>query len=148
MSDLHIEDFFKDAARIIAALYQVFPRPVGLFAEDISGPDEPDEYGVHSPRHQACFAAMLWLADEGYLRFTDTIRQEGIDQAVLSGRCFARLVRSAPSVTEATEDAAQLPASVQAAQQTLAFKLTESIRKRDHAATLAAVKTLIADLNA
>jgi hypothetical protein len=27
VSDIHIDDFYKDAARILSVLYQVFPRP-------------------------------------------------------------------------------------------------------------------------
>src|SRR5690606_7657557 len=69
----------------------------------------PDEYGIHSPRHQACFACMLWLADEGYLRFVDTIRQEAIDQAVLTHKGFILLSTIAPTVAE--EDST-LPPSV------------------------------------
>ena len=87
MAGIHINDFYRDASRILVSLFGVFPRPVTLFAEDICGADEPDEYGLHSQRFQACFATLLWLGEEGYLRYTDTIRSEAIDQAVLTGRC-------------------------------------------------------------
>lgn len=94
MADLHIEDFFKDAANILHQLYLNFPKKSSVFVEDIAGEDTPDEYGLHSPRHQACFGCMLWLQEEGYLRFEDTIRQDAIDQAVLTHKSFALLSRS------------------------------------------------------
>jgi len=96
MADLHIDDFYKDAARTLVQLYNAFPRKVAVYVEDISGPDTPDEYGIHSPRHQACFSAMLWLAEEGYIRYVDTIRQEAIDQAVLTYKAFVLLNSPAP----------------------------------------------------
>jgi hypothetical protein len=34
---------------------------------------------------------MLWLADEGYLRYGATIRQEGIDQCVLTSDALVKL---------------------------------------------------------
>lgn len=91
MPDLHIDDFFKDAALILLQLYQVFPRKAAIYVEDISGPDEPDEYGLHSKRYMACLSAMLWLAEQGYLSFESTIRQEAIDQAVLTHKGFTLL---------------------------------------------------------
>jgi len=94
MADLHIEDFFKDAVKILNQLYLNFPKKSSVFVEDISGDDTPDEYGLHSPRHQACFGCMLWLAEEGYLRFEETIRQEAIDQAVLTQKSFSLLSRA------------------------------------------------------
>lgn len=91
MSDLHIDDFYKDAARILAQLYLHFPRKAAVYVEDISGPDEPDEYGLHSARYLACLGAMLWLGEQGYLYYEDTIRQEAIDQAALSHKAFTLL---------------------------------------------------------
>ena len=91
MADIHITDFYRDIARILCQLYAGFPRKLTVFVEDISGPDDPDEFGLHSTRHQACFATLLWLADEGYLRYQDTIRQEAIDQACLTHRGFTLL---------------------------------------------------------
>ena len=75
MADIHIEEFYKDAAIALVQLYNAFPRRVNLFVEDIAGPDEPDEFGLHSKRHMACFGTLLWLAEEGLLRYVDTIRQ-------------------------------------------------------------------------
>ena len=84
MADLHVEEFYKDAAIALVQLYGAFPRRINLFVEDIAGPDEPDEFGLHSKRHMACFGALLWLAEEGLVRYVDTIRQEALDQAVLT----------------------------------------------------------------
>lgn len=91
MADIHIEDFFKDVALIFNQLFSLFPRKAAVFVEDIAGPDAPDEYGLHCPRHEACFGAMLWLADEGYLRFESTIRREAIDQSILTHKAFLML---------------------------------------------------------
>ena len=91
MADLHIDDFYKDAALILLQLYQVFPRKAAIYVEDISGPDEPDEYGLHSKRYTACLSAMLWLAEQGYLSYESTIRQEAIDQAALTHKGFTLL---------------------------------------------------------
>lgn len=91
MADIHITDFYRDAAKALNQIYGSFPRLVTVFVEDISGPDSPDEFGLHSPRHQACFATLLWLAAEGYIRYHDTIRQEAIDQATLTHKGFTLL---------------------------------------------------------
>lgn len=95
MADIHIEEFYKDTAIALVQLYNAFPRRVNLFVEDIAGPDEPDEFGLHSRRHMACFGSLLWLEEEGLLRYVDTIRQEALDQAVLTQQAFSRL--SAPA---------------------------------------------------
>ena len=139
MSDLHIAEFYQDVARILTALYGVFPRPVTLYVEDISGPDEPDEYGVHSPRHQACFAALLWMGEEGYLRFEEAIKQEALDQAVLTGRCFSAL----SALCEPHELDGSLPPSVASERSTLAYRLREAVYQKDSAALLTVVRPLI-----
>lgn len=88
MSDLHIDDFYRDAAKILMALYNQFPRKMTLYVEDICGPDTPDEFGLHSTRHQACFHTMMWLGTSDYLRYEQAVRQEALDQAVLTHRGF------------------------------------------------------------
>ncbi len=101
MADLHIDDFYCDVATILLRLYAVFPRKTTLYVEDICGPDEPDEFGLHSPRFQAAFSTIVWLADNRYLKFHDTVREEAIDQAVLSQRAFLLLntqVDSSPAL--------------------------------------------------
>ncbi len=91
MADLNVLDFYKDSALVLMSLHRVFPRKMDLFVEDLIGPDQVDEFGLHTKRHEACLGAMLWLAEEGYLRFVTTIRQEGIDQAVLTSRALVLL---------------------------------------------------------
>ena len=59
MADINVDDFFKDAARTLAALYGVFPRRHAIFVEDIYAPEEPDEFGMHSDRHRACFGKAI-----------------------------------------------------------------------------------------
>ena len=117
MADIHVEEFYKDVAVTLVQLYAAFPRRINLFVEDIAGPDDPDEFGLHSKRHMACFGALLWLSEEGLLRYVDTIRQEALDQAVLSRSAFIRLSSPAPQVLvrklKTQHHAEQLPPSVQ-----------------------------------
>jgi hypothetical protein len=127
-SDLHIEDFHKDCVRILSALYQSFPRPLTLYVEDISGPDRVDEFGLHSPRHEACLAAMLWLAEEGWIRYADVIRREAIDQAVLTARTFTALVQPV-SATPVPVDA-DIPESERVLRQSRIHVLRAALRNR------------------
>ena len=48
MSDINIDDFFKDAAIALVQLYGMFPRRHALFVEDICGPDDTDEFGMNA----------------------------------------------------------------------------------------------------
>ena len=86
MYDIHIEEFFLDCTKILKQIYQAFPKNTNVYVEDISGPDQADEYGLHSDRFQSCFGAMLWLEHEKFIRFESTMRQEAIDQANLSAK--------------------------------------------------------------
>lgn len=110
MSDLHIDDFYKDAAKILLVLYQYFPRPYTVYVADISGPDEPDEYGLHSDRHVACFSAMVWLADAGLLRYVDLINKDAVDQAVLTHKALTLLTTRSAIRFQPEEEA--MPISV------------------------------------
>lgn len=105
IDDLHIEDFCKDTAKTLLALYKRFPQKTTLYVEDISGPDTPDEFGLHSPRHSACFNTFLWLAEHDYLQFDQTIRQEALEGAALSHRAFTFLSswRGAAPITASSE---------------------------------------------
>lgn len=96
MADIHIADFYKDAARILVQLYNRFPRRTTVFVEDICGPDTPDEFGLHSPRHQAGLATLLWLAQSGYVTYESLVRQEAMDQATLTQRGFTLLASPLP----------------------------------------------------
>ena len=91
MSDIHIDDFYRDSAKILLQLHGCFPRKANVYVEDISGPDTPDEFGLHSDRHQACFSAILWLAESGYIQYLDTVQQEAVDQASLTHKAFTLL---------------------------------------------------------
>ena len=92
LDDLHIHDFYRDAGRILLALFQQFPAPATIYVEDIAGPDTPDEFGLHSPRHLACLGAMTWLKECGYIHFSQLVRQEAVEEATLSHRSFLLLV--------------------------------------------------------
>ena len=122
--DLQIDDFYKDAASGLLMLYQAFPRKMALYVEDLIGREEPDEFGLPSKRHQACLGALLWLAEEGYLRFESTIAYDALDQAVLSEKGFMRLSRGIP---HALREGEALPPSVRRVHATLAYQLREAI---------------------
>ncbi len=132
MADIHVEEFYKDVAVALVQLYSVFPRRMNLFVEDIAGPDEADEFGLHSSRHMACFGALLWLEEEGLIRYVDTIRQEALDQAVLTHKAFVRL--SAPALLSLAERLSvsagdsNLPPSVQRDLSTYVHLLRSAIR--------------------
>lgn len=93
MSDLHIDDFYRDVAKILVILYGHFPSKMTLFIDDIAGPDTPDEFGLHSPRHLACLHTMLWLGKHGYLNYEQLVRQEAIDQVALTQIAFLLLTQ-------------------------------------------------------
>ncbi len=96
MADLHIEDFYRDCGAILLQLYSLFPRPQVLYVDSICGPDDPDEFGLPSPRFAACFSTMVWLGDIGLLRYTERLRHEALEQAVLSERGFLLLSTHSP----------------------------------------------------
>lgn len=108
VGDLHIDDFCKDLAKIMLLLYRRFPVKTALYVEDISGPDQPDEFGLHSPRFEACFNAILWLKESDYIWFSDTIKQEAVEEATLSHRGFS-LIASFDSEIGTTDGETQLP---------------------------------------
>jgi hypothetical protein len=115
MADLHIDDFYKDVALILLRLYGAFPRKHLLFVDEICGFEEPDEFGLPSARSQGCFSAMVWLGEQGYLRYEAPIRQEALDQAVLTEKGFLLLSSRSelPQFIEADADAT-VPPSVMA----------------------------------
>ncbi|MHB0849974.1 hypothetical protein [Stutzerimonas nitrititolerans] len=123
--DLQIEDFYKDVAGGLLMLYQAFPRKTALYVEDLIGHEEPDEFGLPSKRHQSCLGALLWLAEEGYVRFESTIQFQAIDQAVLTEKAFLRLTGS---VAGTKIGVGNLPPSVLRVQASLAQQLREALR--------------------
>lgn len=126
--DLQIDDFYRDCATGLLFLYQVFPRRSALYVEDLTGPSEPDEFGLPSKRHESCLAALLWLAEEGYLRFDSTLHFEGLDQAVLTEKGFLRLSRAFPGLLA---DAEILPPSILRVRASLAQQLREALEHSD-----------------
>ncbi|HBN9708779.1 hypothetical protein [Pseudomonas aeruginosa] len=126
--DLQIDDFHKDAAGGLLLLYQAFPRKTALYVEDLIGREAPDEFGLPSKRHQSCLGALLWLAEEGYLRFASSIHYEALDQAVLSEKAFLRLTRIVPQAAAALAEA---PASVRREQASLANQLRQALAQGD-----------------
>lgn len=106
MADINVEYFYQDIAKILSILYASFPSKTAIYVDEVSGADDPDEYGLHTGRYTACFYAMLWLQEEGYLRYADTIRQDGIDQATLTRKAFLKLSAVAATIyTEPVHDA-------------------------------------------
>ena len=104
MADINIENFYKHIARILSILYTAFPSKTPLYVDDVAGVDDPDEYGLHSPDYTAGFFTILWLADEQYIRYMDTIRQDGVDQAVLTHKAFLKLTQVSEPIYQATID--------------------------------------------
>lgn len=123
--DLQIDDFYRDAAAGLLMLYQAFPRKITLYVEDLIGHEELDEFGLPSKRHQSCLGALLWLAEEGYLRFETTIQFLAIDQAVLTEKALLRLTSAVP---DAANDSETLPPSVRRVHSSLAHQLRQAQR--------------------
>jgi hypothetical protein len=94
MLDVHIDDFFKDCAVVLLHGFKYFPTKQTLYTEDICGPDDADEFGLHSPRHLSAFGAIIWLQEEGYIRFSEIDRQESVDEFVLTSKAFTRLLQA------------------------------------------------------
>jgi len=101
MADMNIENFYRHISRILNILYANFPSKAAIYVDDVAGIDEPDEYGLHSPTYTSGFYALLWLEEEGYIRYADVIRQDGVDQATLTHKAFLKLTEiSAQIYTE------------------------------------------------
>lgn len=130
MSDIHIDDFYKDAAKVLLQLYAIFPRRSAIYVEDISGPAQPDEYGVPDDRFHACFSTMVWLGEHDYLQYVDTIRQEAIDQATLTQKGFMLLSSRGDSPVTASEENANEPASMAHKTQSNIHLLRSAVKSR------------------
>ncbi len=144
MSDINVDDFFKDAAKVLTQLYGVFPKRHTVFVEDICGFEEPDEFGMPSDRHLACLGTLLWLGEEGFLRYEDVIRQEAIDQAILTGTCFTALC----SRTTTEHRQPGLPESVRVGRATHVYQLRDALEARSSATIRAAMLELMALIDA
>lgn len=146
MADLHIEDFYRDAALIFLRLYKAFPRKLILYVDDVYGPDDPDDFGLHSDRHMGCFSTMIWLAEQGYIQFDTTIRQEALDQAVLTQRGFLMLSsRSEMHFGGVDEDETDLPPSVMEASRTSVAQLRHVLKEGSSIMIKQCVHRLLSD---
>ena len=130
MSDIHIDDFYKDVGLIFIHLYANFPRKTTLYVDDISGPDTPDDFGLHSDRFLACFGTMVWLKEHGYIDFEAPIKQEAIDQANLSHKAFLMLASRSNLDFEQDDIPDHLPHSVKELAMTNVAQLRKAIRSR------------------
>lgn len=131
MIDVHIDDFYHDIAATLLSLYQQFPRKVSLYIEDVSGPDDVDEFGLHSQRHLSCMGAMLWLQDEGYIRFEELVREEAIEAATLTQKAFVQLIQPRTDQIEGDETSATISPSARDQRFTLANQLHEALVDRN-----------------
>lgn len=131
MIDVHIDDFYHDIAATLLSLYQQFPRKVSLYIEDVSGPDDVDEFGLHSQRHLSCMGAMLWLQDEGYIRFEELVREEAIEAATLTQKAFVQLIQPRNDQIEGDETSATISPSARDQRFTLANQLHEALVDRN-----------------
>jgi hypothetical protein len=126
MADLNLLDFYNDSARILMALHRSFPRQIELYVEDLIGPDQTDEFGLHSQRHEACLGAILWLAQENLIRFGSLIRQEAVDQAILTARSMIALSGIHPQIDDAAPD--HLPPAEQQEYQTFIEQIRRALK--------------------
>ena len=92
MLDIHITEFYNDCGKIFQLLYGQFPRPISLWTQDICGPDNTDEFGMHSERYLAAYATVLWLKEEGYLRFDDVDKKDAFNHCCLTETGFQSLI--------------------------------------------------------
>ena len=158
MADINIENFYRHIAKILSILYATFPTKSPVYVDDVAGIDEPDEYGLHSPHYTAGSFAMIWLADEDYIRYADTIRQDGIDQASLTHKAFLKLTRIAepiytpPSYGDEGDakvvsiaPAKSLSPSMQEEQKLVINQLRAALRSGDSIAINKVVQHILAD---
>lgn len=126
--DLHIDDFYSDAAKGLLILYQAFPTKSTLYMDDLIGYMAPDEFGLPSDRQQRCLSTFIWLAEEGYLRYQSIIRFEALDQIELSEKAFLRLSNAVDPLPSELHSA---PSSVRRPQASLANQLRQGLQAED-----------------
>ena len=125
MQDINIDDFYKDIAITLLSLYQQFPRKVSLYIEDICGPDDVDEFGLHSKRYLSCIGAIMWLMDEDYIRYTSVTHQESAEDCTLTQKGFSKLIR--PNLPQQNKETLN---SVEKQRSTLAHQLHTAINEQ------------------
>jgi hypothetical protein len=125
MNDVNIDDFYHDIGVILLSLFQQFPRKVSLFIDDISGPADMDEFGLHSSRYLCAIGALMWLHDEGYIRYLDIIKEESAEECTLTQKSFVKLIR--PNLSREQFGQAN---SIKKRESTLAFKMQKALREQ------------------
>ncbi|WBA80550.1 MULTISPECIES: hypothetical protein [Endozoicomonas] len=130
MNDIHIDEFYQDCVKTLVQLYNSFPRLTTLYVDDLITNAGTDEYGIPNRRHKACFDAMLWLASEGYIRYQDTIRQDALDQVVLTEKSFLRLSLPTTAPDNPDNKKNDLPPSVARKQATMAWHCRQALNNK------------------
>lgn len=130
IDDLHIDDFNKDVALALVYLYDYFPRKMELYIEDINGPDDIDDYGLHSKRHLACMSSIIWLAEEGLVRYETLVKQESFDQIVLTKKSFILLSNLVESEPDPEQSESALPESVLRSRHTRIASIKNALKKK------------------
>lgn len=126
MADIHIDEFYQDCLNLLVQLYNKFPCLTTVYVDDLIVNTGTDEYGIPNRRHRACFDAMLWMAEEGYIRYQDNIRHDALDQVMLTEKSFLRL--SLPLINR--ESVNHLPPSVARKQSTMASHCRRALKSR------------------
>ena len=126
MQDINIDDFYHDIARTLLALYQQFPRKVSLYIEDVCGPDEMDEFGLHSNRYLSCIGAVIWLQDEDYIRYNNISHLETAEECTITQKALIKLIKPAFNAS-----ALDQVTSIQKQRSTLAQQLHLAIKERN-----------------
>lgn len=141
MADLHLIDFYKDTAQALVILHGSFPRKIELYVEDLIGSDHVDEFGLHSKRHESCLGAFLWLAEEGYIRYNSAIRQEGIDQVILTSKTVVLLGTISNELTARTTTDSDLPSFEAQERLTFIEHIRSAIKSQSSAEITQVMKT-------
>lgn len=124
MIDVNIDDFYRDIAVTLLTLYQQFPQKISVYIEDICGPDDVDEFGLHSRRHLSCIGALMWLHDEGFIRYKDIVKQESAEDCTLTSKAFKKL--AFPKIQGDRKSAS----SIEKQHSTLVFKLHQAVKEQ------------------
>ena len=82
-----------------------------------------DEFGLHSPRYLSAIGALMWLNDEGYVRYHDIIKQESAEECTLTQKAFVKLIKPNLSKTEM-----QTANSIEKRESTLAFQIQKALQ--------------------
>ena len=139
MADIHIDEFYQDCLKTLIQLYSVFPQLSTIYVDDLISTGGTDEFGIPNRRHKACFDTLLWLAAEGYIRYQDHIRQDALDQVVLTEKSFLRL--SLPmAAPDPDQPETNLPPLVIKKQSTLAWQCRQALKSKSTDAIISAAQ--------